>query len=116
MRLGEILVNEGIISSEALDEALKKQEQTGKFIGEILINRGLASEEKITQALSEQLGFAFVKVEEIPIEHNVLKLISEESARRHKVMPLYISDDTLTVAMVNPLDVKIIDELQAASG
>lgn len=115
-RLGEILVDEGVITLRQLDTALQEQKQSGKFLGEILVELGFAAEEKVTRILSEQLGFAFVDLPQISIEPKAIKLIPEELAARLKVVPLFVSHDILTVAMVNPLNVKTVDELQMASG
>lgn len=112
-RLGEILVGEGVITQRQLDVALQEQRQSGKFVGEILVGLGVAPEEKVTQVLSEQLGFAFVDMSQISIEPKALSLIPHDIADRLEVMPLFVSQDALTVAMVNPLDVKAVDELHA---
>jgi len=115
-KLGQILVDQGIISSKQLDEALQERKQTGRFIGEILVSRGEASEEQVAQSLSQQLGFAFVNLAEMTIEPKAKELVAEELCSKHTAMPLFIAQNTLTVAMSNPLDVQTIDEIQSASG
>ncbi|MCK5306930.1 MAG: Flp pilus assembly complex ATPase component TadA [Candidatus Omnitrophica bacterium] len=115
-KVGQILTNEGIITPNDLNEALQEQSRSGRFIGEILVARGAATEEQVAKCLSQQLGFAFVDLSEINVEPKALALVPERMATRLKALPLFISQNTLTVAMANPLDVKVIDELQEVSG
>ena len=62
-RLGQILVDQGIVTTEQLTEAMREQEETGLFIGEILVSNGAASEDAIAKSLSSQLGFAYIDIE-----------------------------------------------------
>lgn len=112
MRLGELLVTRKIISSADLDQALAEQQRTGSFLGEILIKRGLANEQEIARGLSEQLGFAYVDLDKYKLEPGIVNSLPEEIARKFLSLPLFKSAAYTTVAMVNPLDVNIIDELQ----
>ena len=112
-QLGEILIEKGIITPHQLKEALEEQKAaSGRFLGAILVSRGVASEEQVALALSEQLGFVYVDVRDVDIEPRVIELVPEEVCRRLAVLPLFITQGMLTVAMDNPLDVKAIDELQ----
>lgn len=115
-RVGELLVEKGIITSKQLEEALEEQRATGRFIGTILVSRGDVSEEQVALGLSEQLGFAYVDVANMDIEPKVIELVPEEVCRRLAALPLFIAQNTLTVAIGNPLDVKAVDELQSTSG
>jgi type IV pilus assembly protein PilB len=115
-KLGEILVEQGIIAEEQLNEAIEEQKVTGRFLGEILVSRGAVSEERMTQCLSQQLGFAFVDLYEMEIEPKVKGIIPEEVCNRFTAMPLFVVSDTITLAMVNPLDIQAIDEIQNISG
>ncbi|UCD14983.1 MAG: Flp pilus assembly complex ATPase component TadA, partial [Candidatus Omnitrophota bacterium] len=115
-RLGKILVEQGIISQQELDEALKEQKATGYFIGEILVSRGVAREEDVIRSLSQQLGFAYVNLADINVEQKAIELISEEVCLKHRAIPLFIVHDTLTIAMIDPLDVSAVDALQSISG
>lgn len=115
-KIGEILVAQGIISAAQLSEALDEQKTTGGFIGEILVSRGAVSEERMTKCLSQQLGFAFVDLQEMDIEPKVKELVSEELCRKFMAVPLFIVQNTITLAMVNPLDVQAVDEIQSVCG
>ncbi len=120
-RLGELLIEKGVITARQLEEALEEQRATtGRFIGAILVARGAASEEQVALGLSEQLGFAYVDVVKMrramDTEPKAINLVPEEVCRRLAALPLFIAQNTLTVAMGNPLDIKAVDELQSVSG
>lgn len=114
-RLGELLVERGIITQEQLNDALDEQKFTKRFLGETLVARKLVTEEEIAKVLSEQLGLVYVDIKEVTIEAKAIELIPEEIAVKYTAMPLFIVNDMLTVAMANPLDVTAIDEMQASS-
>lgn len=114
-KIGQILVERGIINKEQLDEALKEHETAGLFIGEILVKRGAASEEQVAQTLSQQLGLALVDLSRIIIEPKARDSVPEESCLKFTAIPLYITQNTLTLAIANPLDTRAIEEIQAVS-
>ncbi|MDI6606330.1 MAG: ATPase, T2SS/T4P/T4SS family [Candidatus Omnitrophota bacterium] len=110
-RLGELLVTKKIISEEQLEEVLAEQQKSGEFIGQILVRKGYANEKEVAQSLGEQLGFAYVDLENYNLEPEITKILPEELAKKHLALPLFKSASTVTMAMVNPLDVKAVDEL-----
>ena len=114
-KLGQILIDQGIINAVQLEEALNEQRLTGQFFGEILVGRGITTEEDIAKSLSEQLGFAYVDVAIMEIEPTALKLVSKELCLKLTCIPIFISQNTLTVAMANALDVQAMDKLQETS-
>lgn len=114
-RLGELLVQRGIITADQLDETLREQKRTQQFLGTILVSKGWASEEEAARALSEQLGLAFVELISYPEDPAVVELIPESVSRARQAIPLFGLGDTLTVAMANPLDVNAIEELERVS-
>ncbi len=113
-KLGQILIDRGLITPAQLEDALSEQGVTGRFFGEILVGRGVLTEEKIARALSEQLGFGFVDLKEIPVETQAMELVSREICEKNTLIPVFISQNTLTVAMTNALDVNVVDQIQAA--
>jgi len=115
-KLGELLVERGMITQAQLNDALEEQKFTKRFLGETLVSRGLVTEEQIAKVLAEQLGLAFLDLKEAEIETKAVELIPEELALKYTAMPLFIVLGTLTVAMANPLDVTAIDEMQSRSG
>src|SRR3989338_2450866 len=115
-KLGQILIDQGIITLVQLEEALTEQRSTGRFFGEILVSRGEVTEEEIARSLSEQLGFAYVDVGEITIELKAIELVPKDVCQKHTMIPLFISQNMLTVAMTNALDVQAIDKIQSLTG
>ena len=115
-RLGELLISKNIITDAQLEDALSEQDKSGIFLGEILVKKRYASEEEVTLALSEQLGFAYVDLERNKIEPGVAKLLPEAAARKFRAIPLFKSATALTVAMANPLDIKIAEEVERLVG
>ncbi len=115
-QLGEILVERGIITRAQLEEALKEQKLTGQKIGDILVEKGLITQEELNGALAVQREVPTLDLSEYLIDAEVVKLIPEEIARTHKLMPVFLENNILTVAMANPFDVFVVDELQRRTG
>ena len=111
-KLGEILVEEGVITLLQLQEALEEQKLTGEKLGEILIKKSLLGQEELDRTLNKQKGIARFDLANYIIELSLLKLIPEDFARKYKLLPVFLIENTLTVAMADPTNVFIIDELQ----
>ncbi len=116
MLIGEMLVEEGIITKEQLKDALEEQKKTGEKIGEILIKMGYISKEILWTFLGYQMGVPFINLDEIPnIRQDVLKLIPEQLIRAEKLIPVNKQGKVLTVAMADPLNFLVIDDLKATT-
>ena len=111
-KIGEILIEQGLITQTQLNEALQEQKLTGEKLGEILIKKGLISQEELERCLTKQRGIAQFDLSNYIIELAVVKLIPEEFAQKYKLVPVFLVENTLTVAMSDPSNVFIIDELQ----
>ena len=112
-RIGDILVEEGILTEEQLEEALKAAKAENKKIGEAITDLGFASEQDIAEALSSQLGFEYVNLSTVHIPDNVLSLINESVLRKHLMIPYAFVPNTINqvkVAMVDPMDMSAIDD------
>ena len=112
-RIGDILVEEGILTEEQLEEALKAAKAESKKIGEAITDLGFASEQDIAEALSSQLGFEYVNLSTVHIPDNVLSLINESVLRKHLMIPYAFVPNTINqvkVAMVDPMDMSAIDD------
>jgi type IV pilus assembly protein PilB len=117
MRLGTMLVKAGIITEDQLNEALEKHKKSHKRLGDMLVDLGFAAEKVIISFLSQQLGLPCVNVADIEeIESKVLTVVPRSFASRHKVFPISKDDTVLTVAMADPLDILVLDELRRLSG
>jgi type IV pilus assembly protein PilB len=114
--LGEMMISEGLLSREQLDRALSEQKLHGGRIGTILRSMGFVTEEEIIKVLGKQMGIQPVTLSSIIIDPDVVTIIPETLARRHQVIPVFKKNRTLTLAMVDPLNVFAIDDLQRATG
>lgn len=116
-RLGEILVEKGLITPEQLADALEEQVRTRRRLGEILISRGLVTERDLAEALAERLGVRFIDLHETTIDPTAVALITERDARRYEALPIgFVDDHTLLVAMVDPSNIFAIDDLRILTG
>src|SRR5215210_6065095 len=116
LKLGEILIQQGIITEEQLKTAIATQKQTKGRIGEVLIKQGIVTEDDIVVALATQflLPYSSKKNDLLkPKENQSLeRLIPRDFAEKHYVMPLSTSNSVLTVAVYDPLDLMLIDNLK----
>ncbi|HRZ86184.1 MAG TPA: type II secretion system ATPase GspE [bacterium] len=109
--IGSLLLGKGLISKEQLDEAVEEQKRTGKLIGHILVDLGFVSEEDIYLCLGTQLGMETVDLKKIEIPKEVLKYVNPSMARIYNIMPVAYDGTILTVAISDPLNPHIIDDL-----
>ena len=110
-RIGQILVNEKVINEEDLEHCLKKQKISGEPLGQIFINEGLLNEEQLLRVLGKQLDLSYVDLHQKQISQNALKEINENLARRYEIIPIEFENNTLTVAISDPLNMSVIDDL-----
>jgi hypothetical protein len=120
MRLGEFLVDKNIITQEALNRALKYQEQWGGRLGDALINLNVISEDKLLAALKYHLNIPVINLEQATIPPDIIKLVPKEMAKKFRAVPVKVGEvsgkNVLFVAMTNPMDLKAIEEIQFSSG
>lgn len=118
-KLGELLIQHGLLSEEQLAKALEVQRGTTKRIGEVLVELGLTTELDIASALSRQLGVPYASAASGLLNpkqgEGLDQLVSEEFARQHLILPLSRTMNSLTVACVNPLDLITMDNLNRMS-
>jgi len=111
-KLGELVLERGLITPEQLDEALSRQTATGKRLGETLVESGLVSEVEMIDLISERLSIPKVALGSMVIDPGVIHRIPVEMARRYKVIPIFAIGNTLTIAMADPLNFVAIDEIK----
>lgn len=112
-RIGDILLEEQLITVEQLEEALATARNEKKRIGEAIVELGFATEQDIAEALSSQLGFEYVNLASIIIPDNMLNIISEHVLRRHLMIPFAFNPNNMNqvmVAMADPMDMTAIDD------
>lgn len=116
MLIGEMLVEEGIITKEQLKDGLEEQKRTGEKIGEILIRMGYITKEILWTFLGYQMGVAYMNLDELPqIRQDVLKTLPEQLMRNEKLIPVNKQGKMLTVAMADPLNFLVVDDLKATT-
>jgi type IV pilus assembly protein PilB len=115
-RLGEILLDAGLVTEEKLDLALREQRHTGEKLGMVLQRLGICSEQEIGKVLAGQAGVSVVDLSAVEIDVEALPLVGREFADKRSVLPLRVRGSKLQVAMGNPLDLATIDELTRLTG
>jgi type IV pilus assembly protein PilB len=111
-RIGDLLVREGLISQEQLERALDDARASNTRIGFSLVKLGFIAEQDLALSLARQHRLPAVDLERVKLDPKVLKLIPSEIAIKHTVLPLRRVGRTLTVAMVNPTDLGVLDDLK----
>ncbi|MFC1601113.1 type IV-A pilus assembly ATPase PilB [Candidatus Sumerlaeota bacterium] len=111
-RLGDMLVKENVINQDGLLQALARQENDGTSLGRILIDMDLASEWEIAAALGKQLNVPFIILPHYEIDPQILSCISEEIVKKYKIIPVDKTGDTLTIALADPSNIFLLDELR----
>lgn len=112
-KLGQILIDLGYINDDQLWDILEEQKQSpGQPIGQVAVRMGLISQAQVTEALAEQWGMPVVSLEETNIPAAVLEVVPQTMAELYKIMPISMKDGTLTVAMADPQNVGVLDDLR----
>lgn len=112
IRLGDLLVQDGLVTEEQVNIALAKKEPNEK-LGEALIREGFVSEESIGKALSKQLETEFVELESMHINQSILKMFQASILKKHSVFPIdYTENNFLKLAMSDPLDTNAQDDIR----
>jgi type IV pilus assembly protein PilB len=115
-RIGEVLIDQGLLNEEQLHQGLEEQRRTKQQLGKCLVNLGFISENKLVDVLAAQLDIQHVVLENFNFNRNLIQLIPEDMARRYKVIPLFEKEGTLTVAMADPTNLRTLDHLKFKTG
>ncbi len=115
-KLGELLVERKVITTDQLEKGLIVQKGKGGLLGEILVELGFCNEEAIAQVLTVQYGFPFLPLSNYEVDTEVVKIIPENVARQFMLIPIDRVGETLTVAMANPLNQQAIEDLEMVTG
>lgn len=111
-RIGEVLLERGIINRKALEEALAYQKQHGGLMGQVLIRLGFVTEEGVALALTAQYGFPYLPLDSYEIDEGLTAIIPERIAREYCLIPIDRIGNALTVAMADPSNVKAVEEIE----
>ena len=112
VRIGDLLVQAGLISELQLQQALQEQKRTGSKLGRAVIDMGLVSEVKLLTALSEQLQIPFIELRHFKFDQNLVQSLPEAVARRFRAIVLTREGGGLRVGMSDPLDLFALDEME----
>jgi type IV pilus assembly protein PilB len=115
-KIGELLVDAGVLTPESLEGLLSRQSETPKRLGQLAIEEGLATQDQIVEALAKQLKIPFVSLSTTVIDPEVVQLIPENMARDLKAIPLFRVEKSITVAMADPTDSDAIKEIRFVTG
>jgi type IV pilus assembly protein PilB len=116
IRLGESLVDSGLITQIQLDEALKRRLTTGERIGEALVRLGSITERDLLRTLAQDADIPFLESRELVVDPMVVGQVNATTARTQNVVPLRYDNKALLVAMSNPFDVGVIRSLERSTG
>src|SRR5436190_18794712 len=116
LRIGEALLEQGVLTAEQLNRALAEQKASGRMLGELLVDQGVISSAVLVQVLARCLGIKGCQLRHGLIDPLLLKLIGDEEAERLMVIPMFRVRDTLTVAMAEPQSLPTIDRLRQLTG
>ena len=112
LRLGDILLQAGIITEEQLNAALSRQRTSGKRLGEVLMDEGYITQKDLTRVLETQLGIKSINLKQNPVDPKVVRLIPENLTRRHVIIPVQVANGRLLLAMRDPLDQIAIQDVR----
>lgn len=108
----EILESVGLITHQQGAEALQSAQQEDKSVVDVLAERRYASKSDVLKALANQFGMEFISLSGVEIDQEVIDLVPGEVARRYRIVPVYRTENTITVALSDPLDVETLDSLR----
>ncbi len=114
--LGELLLKEKLLNSEQLESVLEFQKKNEVPTGTAVVSLGYISEEEMAQALSRQLGYPYINLDQFEVYPDVINIIPVEIAKRSLVMPIHRIRSFLTLAMVDPTDLDVIEDIRFRSG
>ena len=110
--LGEMLVDQKLVTVDQLEKGLIEQKKTGAFIGTTLVKLGFIKEEELFPVLSRQLNIEYLKVKDLKIDPAVIEKVPAKFASYYKLIPVRMTGDILVVAVSNPLDIHTLDDIK----
>lgn len=116
LRLGELLVRENMITHDQLRKAMEEQKRAGGRLGSHLTGMGYIGDDELTQFLSKQYGVPAVNLADFEIDTEVIRLIPQDVANKHQVLPINRAGSTLIVAMSDPSNIFAVDDIKFLTG
>jgi len=115
-RLGQRLIERGLVTPEQLDHGLAAQQRSGCFLGEMLVGLGYVKPKDLGPVLAQALGVVYVDPREVEVAAEIVDLIPESFIRKHLVVPLKVEEGRLHVAMADPLNLSVLDDIKLIAG
>jgi len=115
-RLQQILIHDQIISEQDLNRALEEQKKSGGQLSDILVKMRMVGEDDLTHVLSKGLGMLPIDISRLKIDPDVVKLIPKDVAQKNQIMPVSKMGNNMTLAMADPLNIFVIDNINAVTG
>lgn len=115
-RIGEILIEEGVITEEQLVDALTQSKKSRTPIGSMLVQLGFITVDQLKDALSEQQGFSHVSSSQLNISEGVIRILPEDFIKENKIIPIASNGKILDVGMINPDNKKVLNEVVYLTG
>lgn len=115
-KLGEILINKGLITFDQLLQSFEEQKNSSKSVGEILIDKGFVKESDLMDGLSKQYNISYVKLSDYEINPEAVSKIPLDALKKYCVFPVNVEDSMLVVATSNPEDFIAESDLRFLSG
>src|SRR3954454_4643455 len=116
--LGQLLLEKGLVKPEQLDRALDEQRRSNhqKLLGEVLIEMRFCTEDQITEALAQAYGVPYARVSPRIADPKIIAALPKEFLEKHQVLPLFLVEGMLTVAVPEPANVFLLEEIERVSG
>ena len=114
--IGSVLVDSGLVSEYDLMRARSLQAESGESLTGILVSEGIVEDVALARAVASHIGVEFVSLNDVTIDPAAAALIPESLARRYSVIPIKFEDDALVVAMADPGNVLVVDDIRAITG
>src|SRR5579883_1813653 len=116
-RFGELLVSEGLLTSDQLHECMDLQKKDGRMLSTVISEKGYLAPEKLVEFVSEKCGFKFIRLADRgTIKKDVIKMVPEKVARQKLMLPIAFDGEMVTVAMCDPLNIMAVDEIKITTG
>src|SRR5207237_2479373 len=116
--LGQLLLSKGLLKQDQLDRSLAEQKQSNhqKLLGEILVELHICTEDQITEALAQAYGVPYARISPKVADPKVIAALPKEFLEKHQVLPLFLIERVLTVAVPEPANVFLLEEIERLSG
>ena len=115
-QLGEILLDQGLVSEGQLLDALDEQVAKGQSLGRTLVELGILSEDQLVRALAAQVGMQFIDLDDYPVDRSAVALVPAALCRRYTVLPVGFKDGNLLMATSDPGNVVAVDDVRTSAG